>query len=575
MTTLRVLGTAALYGLVALVVTGPALRAGALLGHPGVDVYNHAWGAWWWAAEAARGALPWQTDLLLHPRGAVLWYIDPVGALLSQPVLALAGHDAAGVALAWNLLATFRVALAGFAAHLLCVELTRKGPHAFVAGLAHLFAPFLLCELYDGIAEATGTGFVALAWWGWARALRLGTAGAHAVAGLLTGLAAAGSFYFGLAILLPLVPVLLVALVRRRQRIGPVLAGAVATALVAVPPYLAMRASFLSPLAALPRHGGQNLALIRHNAVDPRELVVPGFQSFDFAAAGELFLHSTYLRLSVLALVLVALVRFRHLRWPWIWVAAASLAAALGPYLVVGGDLVRVAGGVVPLPFMLLQVLVPELAITHAARLGVSGVAVTCALAGAALAPVDGARFRHYAVAAVAAAVVVAESLWASPARLPLPTAPARIPAAVTALAAATPDDRRGVLDLPPQVGWTMHASRHLWYQIAHRRPIPWGPDPHLSRAGDNDLALSLDKHRTGRPSEAPLSLAALQRRLAEQYAWIVVHDDLEALDRGPGDTRPPDPAGTPGPYARWVVSLFGQPTVKEGPIRAWRLDPP
>ncbi|MFN7147361.1 MAG: hypothetical protein ACK4YP_26570, partial [Myxococcota bacterium] len=396
------------------------------------------------------------------------------------------------------------------------------------------------------------------AWWGWARALRLGTAGSHAVAGLLTGLAAAGSFYFGLAILLPLVPVLLVALIRRRQRVLPVLAGAVATALVALPPYLAMRASFLSPAAALPRHGGQNLALIRHNAVDPRELVVPGFQSFDFAAAGELFLHSTYLRLSVLALVLVALARFRHLRWPWIWVAVASLAAALGPYLVVGGELVKVGGGVVPLPFMLLQVLVPELAITHAARLCVSGLAVTCALAGAALAPRDGvARLRHHAVAAVAAAVVVAESLWASPARLPLPTAPARIPDAVRAFAPATPADRRGVLDLPPQVGWTMHASRHLWYQIAHRRPIPWGPDPHLSRAGDNDLALSLDKHRTGKPSEAPLPLPAFRSRLAEQYAWIVVHDDLEALDRGPGDALPPDPTGAPGPYARWVVSLF------------------
>ncbi|MCK6503211.1 hypothetical protein L6R53_07420 [Myxococcota bacterium] len=548
------------YLALALALTWPSWRTGALLGHPGVDVYNHAWGLWWWASSLLQGELPWRTELLVYPRGGVLFQIDPVGAALALPISLPGGASPSSVALAWNAVAVLRLLLAGLGAHLLCGELSRPGPHCLLAGVAHMSSPYLLAEQFNGISEATSTGFVALALWGWARARRLGGLRPHLAAGLLAGLAAANTFYLGLAVVLAVAVVVGGDLALRRRGLLPALAGALAAAALALPVFLAFRASFEAPDAVLPRGGHQNLALILHNAVDPRELFLPGFRSFDFAAVGELFAHSLYLRWSLILPALLALwLRPRSLL-PWALAGALALTCALGPYLVWGGQIVRLGSGVVALPFHLLQLAVPELAITHAARLGVAGIAVLCALAGAALAD-------RALLALPLAALALAEGLWAAPVSLPLATAPAAIPPAVLAMAAAPgdPDAHLGVLDLPPQVNRTMYASRYLWWQAGHGRPIPYGPDPHPSRSGDNDLVLGLQQRAQPPAPDRATSEEQLRARLLAGYAWVVVHDDLDAMV---GEVQP----GQGGPYARYLAALLGPPTVSEGVVRAWDL---
>lgn len=558
------LGWSLLYLLLAALLVQPGGWTTELIGHPGIDVYNHAWGSWWWARSLLDGELPWRTPLLVHPKGAVLFHIDPVGALLALPITLAGEASSASVTLGFNLVAVLRVALAGLAAHLLAQELSgRPGPHGLVAGIAHMTAPYLLCEQYNGITEATATGFVALALWGWARAFRLGRPRDHGLAGLLTGLCAANTFYFGLALVLPLAPILLVGLLRRRVSPLALLSGALATAAIALPVFLAFRYSFEVPDAALPRGGHQNLALILHNAVDPQELVRPGFRSYDFAAAGELFEHSLYLRASLVLAAGIGVLLLPRTRGPWLALALVPLILALGPYLVWNGALVKTGEQVVGLPFMLLQLAVPELAITHAARLGVVGIATLCGLAGVALARLP--TRLGWLLSPLLAALIAAEGLWASPVSPPLPSAPAVVPAVVTALAAAEPSDRRGVLDLPPQVDRTMLTSRHLWYQTGHGRPIPYSIDPHTSRSGDNDVLLSLERHTRGERDSHTMSADQLRQVLPGRYAAVVVHEDLEAAGRGFDSARG-------GLYVRLMTELLGPPTSTDGERHVWTL---
>ncbi|MFN7146519.1 MAG: hypothetical protein ACK4YP_22280, partial [Myxococcota bacterium] len=86
-------GPLALFAAVAVLVTWPAvLHLGrAIPGAPTSDAYDHYWGYWWFAASFADGRLPLRTDVSHWPEGGLLWFVDPVGALLSLPFQVLGG----------------------------------------------------------------------------------------------------------------------------------------------------------------------------------------------------------------------------------------------------------------------------------------------------------------------------------------------------------------------------------------------------------------------------------------------------------------------------------------------------
>ena len=98
---------------VAVVVTYPASFSPTdlLLGHPDVDVWNHAWGYWFVPHQIADFEWPFATDMIGIPEGGDLYFIDMLGALVGTPIAWLIGPAAA-----YNGVMILRVAAAGMAA---------------------------------------------------------------------------------------------------------------------------------------------------------------------------------------------------------------------------------------------------------------------------------------------------------------------------------------------------------------------------------------------------------------------------------------------------------------------------
>ncbi|MBN1334725.1 MAG: hypothetical protein JXB39_02060 [Deltaproteobacteria bacterium] len=549
-----------LYAVVAALVTGPAWIRGDLLGDPTVDVWNHAWGWWWFAESLGQGTLPWRTGLLGHPAGGVLWFPDPLGALAGLPWTLLFGP-----AIAWNLVLTWRVLFAALAADLLAEEVSGPGPHTVVAGVALSTSPFLWCELADGISEATSLGWVALALWALARAFRTGTLRDHVLLGAIAGTATVASPYFGVSIGVLGGAWWIWRLVRYRRGLpGGLLAAGVALAL-AIGPLIALSASLAAPDALAHRPEAQNLALAVHNAVDPREYVVPGFVTLDLAAVyGETLVHSGYLRVALLVLAGLALVRHPRRALPWALLAAGACVLGLGPYLFWDHHWVTVGNRPVPLPFLLLQ-RVAGLAATHPLRLSVVAQVAAACLGALALSPREGGPGRavrlRTGLAALAALAAIADTIALSRAPFPLPVAPAAVPPVYATIAAS--EDPRGVLDLPPEVDTTMRTSRYLWFQTVHGRPVPWGPDVRAGSSGDPEALMALP-HPQGhvgplrRIDARPLPPSAVLH-LRRHYGWILLHEDLDARVANPGASR------------AVLEAALGAP-VDSGGILAWTL---
>ena len=525
-----------------------------ILGSPDIDVWNHVWGYWWFGEALGAGTLPWHTALLGAPGGGTLYFVDPVGALAALPVT-----WALGPAAGYTLVLVARVVLAGVFAHALCEELFGDGPHGFVAGAGYAASPFLLCELANGISEVTAVWYVPATLLAVARAFRTRRLRDAALVGLAGGIGTLATFYYGLtsALLVAAYGLWHARTVPLRQLlVGAVVAGGLALALAA-PGLAAMRASVQAPDALIRRSSALNMQFAEHNAVDPRVFVTPGdFASIDlYDRYGEPFRHTGYLRLSVLALAVLAVWRAPRRLGGVAVCGVLAVILGLGPFLWWDGAWVKVGGNVLSLPFQWGQQLVPELAITHPLRLSIGAQAVACALAGGALV----GRGRAWLLAAVL--VPFAETAFASYATWPIPSAPTAIPALYDTIAADP--DPRAVLDLPAEVGTTMATSRYFYFQTRHGHPVPYKPDARSGSTGD-PTTFALFPHRLGGPSaRAPMTVPPLTEagaaHLAEVYGWIVVHTDL---------ARRIDAAGV---FEAALTPRLGPPTVT-GDQAMWRL---
>jgi hypothetical protein len=540
----------AAYVIFAILVTGSAwVDADRLLGHPDVDVWNHAWGYWWWWDRLSSGQLPWFDARLGFPGGGVLYFIDPLGALAALPITATLGP-----VVAWNAMAVVRVAMAGAMAHGFSREVTGAGSHNALAGVAFASTPYLWCELHNGISEVTAVGWVPAVAWAIVRAARLGTARAYALAGLAQGLAIVASFYVGLAAAMTAGLGWLLSVAWRAEW-RPHLRGAAVAALVAAPiggtALAFLRASLLDPRSVIQRASALNEDLAGHNAVDVRTFFKPGpFQSVDLAGNyGEQFLHSGYLRWSVMLLVVVAAWRHRGLAARWLVPCAAGLVLSLGTYLwwnghfVITGDPGQEARTL--LPWGWFQRMAPRFAVAHPLRLVIGPLLVTSMLAAGAL---RGAP--RWGVALAAAGAVVETARW-SPARWPIATADARVEGIYWEVAGDVTS--RAVFDLPPAKGMTMATSKYLWNQVVHRHPIPYGPDVRERQCTDRAAMDILAR-------KAPLTSTEVDV-LSGRYGWIVVHDDMVAA-RGRVAAPPMGPTFT--------IPL-GEPIV-DGATRSWVL---
>ncbi len=555
-----------------------------LIGHPDVDVTNHAWGPWWWWVTFGRGGLPWQTSLLANPGGGVLWFIDPFVAAVGAPLVGLVG-----VVGAYNLAILAAVAVGAAGGRALAQSFGASPAAAWIGAIAAVCGPYLTSEVHNGVSEAVGVGWSAFALAAGRRALAGEVAGAVATpvagsasrgsripswirpwlpVGVWLGIAASGTWYYGFAAGLTIGTwaVLEARAVRDRARAIRFVCGALSSGVLAgivAAPVLYLLRSSTADRRSLVVRGDVGEAvrelLLAHNAVDPRAFVAPGgFQSVDLAAGGEAFLHSSYVGL--LALGLAGFGVWGRLALQRALLGAVPCAVfSLGVYLWWAGDWVGLPWGMrLALPFGGLVSLLPDGGATHAQRLAWP-VVVTIAALAAVGAERLAARIRHVQrglgaglALTLLGALVTADLLAASP--WPLARVEAldlRSHERIFALsraerAAAGPDaaDGGGVLDLPAEVGATMATSRYLVYQTASDLPIPYRPDARGGTArifGDPwfSMLFLLSAAREEQVAALRTRLANVtfvDLRLVEERSrirWIVLHQELE---RGRGD---------------------------------------
>ncbi len=489
-----------------------------MVGHPDADVWNHAWGPWWFWTRLSSGALPWHTDLLHAPSGGTLWFIDPMGATLGAPLVPILG-----IVGTWNLLILGYLAAASWGARSLASRITDE-TSAWLASVAVLFGPYLLSEVHNGISEAVNVAPALVALGLGDRAFREGERRDWILLGIALAMTALGSAYYLLAVGVVLAVWAVPWTLRRpaasewaSAAAGGAIAGAGAAAVGTC-----MWASIQASDALVFRSDAPGETLELHNAVDPLTYLRPGgFQSVDLAEWGEAFLHSGYL--GWLLVILAALGLRSTRRWDWLAGIAVSLTVGLGSYLFIAGAYVEVgAGSRLALPHRFLTALLPPQALTHSLRLAMPGIALVGALAAAGLASLAPSK-RGLLVAAA-----LADLLWSNP--LPLATTPP-LESGYAAWIAEQPGAGI-VLDLPANVGNTMATSRYAVQQGTHGRPIPYRPDVR----GSTSALL-------GVPAFLPLVLASEHR-----------DEHRGGLAGALEDATDPDPTGLFDRGVRWIV---------------------
>lgn len=543
----------AFYLALALFLCFPAPFSGELIGNPDIDVWNHAWGYFYWFEHLSQGIMPWNTELVFGPEGGVLYFVDPLGALASLPFTALFG-----VGFAYNLVQISRFFFAGLVSHLLCREVTGDGPHCWAAGVAYASTPYLLAEQGNGISEVGAVGWIPLVFWMAFRAFQSNSRRDWVLLGLAQGMCSVASFYYGLTTALLIGGWWLFSF-RKERIVGSLFSGVIA-ALLAVPVFAMFRASLSpnNPRGVIRRSADLNEQLLAHNAVDPREFFMPGdFQSVDLMEAyGEAFIHTSYLRLSALFLAGWACWKVGKAVRPWVGMALVSLVLALGSVLWWDGNFIGPGERRVLLPFGWLQEILPQLAITHSSRLSIGAQAIVALLVGWALVG------RSRRLIGGACVVLVAESLFFSSVQWPLPMASMEIPPIYSSIAESS--DTRGVLDLPSEVGTTMASSQYFWFQTQHKKPVPYGPDARSESSADPPIFRWL-RHGTW-PNDKRIPSARSDGRddqviahLRARYGWIVLHENLA------------ERSGLKAVINQRLRDLLGPPKEEEG-LLYWRL---
>ena len=518
----------------ALLVTWPlaAHPLTALVGDGDADVWNHAWGPWWWASALADGGLPWRTALLRWPDGGVLWFIDPALALVAAPLVPLLGAAAA-----WNaaLLLSVTLTSAGAArfARALAGEAGLSLASQAVASASAAGGAWVLGALHNGVSESLHLGPLAYALALGEEAVARPERGRWARAGLALGAVCWVSPYFGLAGGLALLVRLGHALASpgrggraSRALLAPRGLGGLALGAAVAAPVLGLFSAQLGSTDALVRRPeGMNEQLALTHAADLLHLLAPPTFALDMR---EHMVHTAYLGLVALALAWGG----RRGRGGWIAAAMVCAVMGLGPWLSWRGAWVELGGARVPLPWRAVQALAPWLALTHALRLAAPAVLIVSGLAAQGAARL---RLPSPALAWLAPALVLLDGLALSGGLWPLATAPAQIPAVYAAIGQATDE---GVLDLPTDAGATMATSRYLYWQTGHRHPIPYAPDARASTASliDEPFFRALAARCARRPDEqASLGLdpsappATGPERLRDRrYRWIVLHPELD-----------------------------------------------
>lgn len=478
-----------------------------LIGDEGLENWAHAWGMWWFVDRLVHGDLPWDAPGLNFPRGGVLWYIDPIGAVLTSPLQLIWGP----VVAYWGLVMA-QVTFAGAAGYAWGRQ--HGGiSGGLVAAAATATFPWFQGELHNGISEACWVGFVPLSGVLAARESRW--------TGVCVGLAAVGTPYHGVSAALLAGGQLLFT-----GRFRLLLETALLSALIAAPPFAALQASLTGDgTLADKAPPGLNIPTLRMNAIDPKALWTPGdyWTVHQKAPIETPFKRTPYLGWLLVSAALLGGMRAPRLLWLWI-PAAMGAVFALGPLLWVDGDFARGPDGqAVVLPFRWVQ-WATGVTMDHPLRF-VAGTGV--ALAGLAAAAMRG-RYGWLLVPAV-----LVEFLTIAPNAWPLQVSVATVPSVYEAI----PDDGRAIVDLPADRGISFATKRYLYYQTVHQHPILYTTKVSSDSFDSMNQALRhwtaatrrfpIEPGTPGAPDPSADLVAATQELVDQGFGWVVLHRGL------------------------------------------------
>ncbi len=527
-----------LYLLLAVGLTWPAAAqlGQAVPGAERTDLHNALWSFWFTAQALADGALPWHTTLLDPPAGGVILVADPLGALLTLPLVPLVGLPTS-----YTLLVLFQLVLAGWAAHRFAAELAseRSLPAeaaGLVAGVAYASAPILRAAVHNGSSEGIGGGWAMLAAWACWRVARDGGAWPVLRAAGALFLAAAGSWYGGVVAFLFAGVLLVLGLPGRWWATLPARASALVLGIALVLPLaLATRAAASQPDNLVRIKNPRELASVRRSTgpADPLGFVAPGdFRSPDFrriSRYGEQFFHCHYLGFVVLLGAGASLRRRDGSRSGavgvgFLWLgSAAGLVLAMGPVVVHDGAPVVVFGDrVIGMPWFLVEGLPGFSSLSLLYRLTQAPALGLALLAGLGAARAASGRNAGLIAAGVASLVLLEGRFMCPLGSLP-DTADTRLAPALHALADAPP----GVVLNHPVVG----GRAYLYEQTVHGKPMAGTLNfPNNALGMKAWSALQQEAARLGADPD-PDALAAFRARVADRaratgVRYVVAHED-------------------------------------------------
>ncbi len=140
-----------LYAFMAVVFTYPLILylSTGIIGDQQGDVWKHLWGFWWINHTiATEGYFPLSTVLLDYPYGGSLFFIDPLGAVMSIP---LQVFFSPGVS--YNLVVLINLILGAWCMQALAFHFTRDRASSILAGTGYAFTAYMLAYLTSGVSE--------------------------------------------------------------------------------------------------------------------------------------------------------------------------------------------------------------------------------------------------------------------------------------------------------------------------------------------------------------------------------------------------------------------------------------
>jgi hypothetical protein len=506
----------------AAIVTAPAIRAGGLAGSPAAEVYGHAWVQWW----AAAGWPGWPVGTALADGTASWPAIDPL------PTWAVAGLvHLVGTTAAWNTWVFVGIVLAAVGGGAFARALGGSGVVG-AAGVATM--PILLGSFTSGLTEDYALGLVGLS-------LAALLADRPLRGGLLLGLTAWCGLYLAWFGAMGALAIGLSRIVRSgragwRSALGRQALGGLLAVAIAAP----AAAPFRERLAGVGHHSG--VFTVGH---EPFWKLAPwhGADLAAFGAPGKVDLGDAFVRehpvyLGYTTLALAAAGGF-HPAWLGV---LACVAVAPGETPTFAGQPLGISNPAIALfdrlPFagrfnnyarvMLLgQLLLVGLAARGASRvagwigslLGRGAAPQRPARGGPAPpGPRGGSADRATGGLWVwgFAALVVAETAFLSPARLPLPVTPATTPAIYAALSTLPAGLPVGVVGA---AGPGIHPQKVFFDQRAHGRRLLHNPNRSMDarpRAGIILVALGAATARVTAERGPPTVSAP------DGAAWVV-----------------------------------------------------